>query len=170
MWPFAIGAQYLVKRNYSSSLKYEYSVTPTDLANILSIITSLKDDNLVDVPLVSFLQHFVIQPVRDKNITDFINLLSGNNERIPIGFKTNGSIILDRRTLLLFFILMYSQHLSSNFDLSGRQRMVQHKQEAGDEYEHYLKEKLEKIGYICLPTSTKISNLDYDEWRFPNQI
>jgi len=162
LWPFAIAAQYLVKRNYSTSLKYKYSVSPTDLANMLSIIQSLKDETLVEVPLVNFLLHFAIQPVKDKNITDFINLLSGNNERIPIGFKTNGSIILHRRTLLLFFMLLYSQHLASVFDISGQERMVQHKQQAGGDYEKYFKEKLEKIGYGCLPTSTNIGNLDYD--------
>ncbi len=162
LWPFAVSFQYLVKRNYSTSLKYQYSVTPTDLANILSIILSLKDNNLITVPLFNLLKHFIIQPVRDKNITDFVNMLSGNNDKIPIVFKTDGNIILDRRTLLLFFILMHSQQLPSDFEPSGQQKIAQHKQEAGGDYEKYLKGKLEKIGYSCLPTSIDISNLDYD--------
>lgn len=171
LWPFAVSFQYLVKRNYSTSLKYQYSVTPTDLANILSIIFSLKDNNLITVPLVNLLKHFIIQPVRDKNITDFVNMLSGNNDKIPIVFKTDGSIILDRRTLLLFFMLMYGQHLESDFDVSGQQRIAQHKQEAGSEYEIYFKDKLEKTGYFCLPPSTNIGGRDYDVIAFsePNK-
>ena len=166
LWPFAVGAQYLFKRNYSSSLKYQYPVTPTDLANILSIIASLKDNNLITVPLINLLKHFIKQPVRDKNITEFISMLSGNNDKIPIVFKMNGSIILDRRTLLLFFILMYSQHLPSDFDVSGQQRIAQHKQEAGGDYENFLKDKLENIGFCCLPTSTNIGGRDYDVVAF----
>ncbi|MFC1934887.1 hypothetical protein ACFLXZ_01045 [Chloroflexota bacterium] len=162
LWPFAISVQYLLKRNYSSALKYKYSVTATDLANILSIILSLKDDNLINVQIMNLLKHFIEQPLRDKNFTEFISMLSGNGDKIPIIFKTNGNTYLDRRTLLLFFMLMYSQHLPSVFDISGQQRMAQHKQEAGGDYEKYLKGKLEKIGYICLPTSTIISTLDYD--------
>jgi len=162
LWPFIVSAQFLIKRNYSSSLKYQYPVTSTDLANILSIIGSLKDDNLNEVSLINLLKHFIEQPCRDKNITEFISMLSGNNNKIPIGFKTNGSIILDRRTLLLFVILMHSQYLSSNSNIDGQQRIALHKQQAGDDYEKYIKEKIERIGYSCLPTSTSISNLDYD--------
>lgn len=166
LWPFAVGAQYLFKRNYSSSLKYQYSVTPTDLANILSIIASLKDNNLITVPLINLLKHFVIQPVRNKKFMDFVNMLSGNNDKIPIVFKTDGSVILDRHTLLLFFMLMYSQHLPSDFDVSGQQRMAQHKQEASGDYENFLKDRLQKIGYCCLPVSTNIGGRDYDVVAF----
>jgi hypothetical protein len=162
LWPFAISAQYLIKRNYASSLKYQYAVTPTDLANILSIIKSLKDDNLTPVSLLNVLMHFIIQPMRDRQFTDFINLLSGNNEKIPIVFKIGGNVILDRRTLLLFFILMYSQRLPSDFDVGGQQRISEHKQEASSAYEKFFKDKLEKSGYYCLPTSINIGGLDYD--------
>ena len=166
LWPFAIGAQYLSKRNYATSLKYQYSVTTTDLANILSIIASLKDTNLITMPVFDLLRHFIKQPIRDRGFTDFINMLSGNNDKIPIVFKTDGSIILDRLTLLLFFVLMHSQHLESDFDVNGQQRIAQHKQEAGSEYEIYFKDKLEKIGYCCLPTSTRIGGRDYDVVAF----
>lgn len=171
LWPFAIGAQYLIKRNYSSSLKYQYSVTPTDLANILSIAASLKDNNLTTVPLMNLLKHFILQPVRDKNISDFVSMLSGNNGKIPIMFKMNGSIILDRRTLLLFCVLLFSQLLPSIFDVGGQQRMAQHKQQAGSEYEKLLRDKLEKNGYSCLPASKNIGGRNYDVIAFsePNQ-
>lgn len=166
LWPFAVSFQYLVKRNYSTSLKYQYSVTPTDLANILSIILSLKDNNLITVTLFNLLKHFIIQPIRDKNITDFVNMLSGNNDKIPIVFKTDGNIILDRRTLLLFFILMHSQHLPSAFEPSGQQIIAQHKQEAGGDFEEYLNNKLGTIGYCCLLPSTNIGGRDYDVVAF----
>jgi len=87
LWPLAVGFNYLVKRNYSTSLKYQYSFTPTDLANILSIIASLKDNNLITVSLINLLKHFVIQPVRNKKFMEFVNMLSGNNDKIPIVFK-----------------------------------------------------------------------------------
>jgi len=166
LWPFAVSFQYLVKRDHSTSLKYQYSATPTDLANILSVIFSLKDNNLITVPLMNLLQHFIVQPLRDKSITDFIDLLSGNNDKIPIVSKTNGSIILDRRTLLLFFILLYSQHLPSDSEPSGQQIIAQHKQEAGGDFEEYLNNRLGTIGYYCLPPSTSIGGLDYDVLAF----
>lgn len=166
LWPLAVGFNYLVKRNHSTSLKYQYSFTPTDLANILSIIASLKDNNLITVPLINLLKHFVLQPVRNKKFMEFVNMLSGNNDKIPIVFKTDGSVILDRRTLLLFFVLMHSQHISTDFDVSGQQRIAQHKQEAGDDYPNLLKDKLEKIGYCCLPTSKNIGGRDYDVLAF----
>jgi hypothetical protein len=162
LWPFAISAQYLLKRSHSSALKYQYSVTPTDLANVLSIIASLKDDNLINIPLMNLLKHFIIQPLRDKNFTEFISMLSGSGDRIPIIFRTNGNIILDRRTLLLFFMLMYSQHLPSDSYISGQQRIAQHKHEASVDYEDYLNDKLKRIGYCCLPTSTNIGGRNYD--------
>jgi hypothetical protein len=93
-------------------------------------------------------------------------MLSGNNDKIPIVFKTDGSVILDRRTLLLFFVLMHSQHISTDFDVSGQQRIAQHKQEAGDDYPNLLKDKLEKISYCCLPTSKNIGGRDYDVLAF----
>jgi len=34
VWPVAISLQYLFKRNYRTSLQYQYPITPTDLANI----------------------------------------------------------------------------------------------------------------------------------------
>ena len=166
LWPLAISFQYLTKRNYSSALKYQYSVTPTDLANILSIIVSLKDNNLISIPLLNVFDHFISQPRRGKNITEFISMLSGGNDKIPVIFNTNGSIILDRQTLLLFFILMHSQHLPSDFIISGQQKIAQHKQEAGGNYEKFFKDKLENIGYCCLPTSTNIGGLDYDVIAF----
>ena len=166
LWPFAVGAQYLIRRNYSTSLKYQYSVTPTDLANILSIIFSIKDNKLITVPLFNLLKHFIIQPSRDKNITDFVNMLSGNNNKIPILFKTDGSIILDRRTLLLFFILMHSQHLPSYSEVSGQQKIAQHKQKASSDFENFIKDKLKTIGYSCLPPSTNIGGRNYDVLAF----
>jgi hypothetical protein len=89
-------------------------------------------------------------------------MLSGDGDKIPIIFKTNGNVIIDRRTLLLFSILIYSQLLSSAFDVSGQQKMSEHKQEAGGEYEKLFKDRLEKLGYRCLPVSTKIGGRDYD--------
>lgn len=166
LWPFAISAQYLFKRNYSSSLKYKYAVTPTDLANILSIIASLKGNNLITVTLMDLLQHFIVQPIRDKNISDFLGMLSGDNGKIPIVFPINGKIILDRRTLLLFSVLMFSQHLESDFDVKGQQKIAQHKQEAGDSYPDFVKDKLKEIGYSCLPTSKIIGGRDYDVVAF----
>lgn len=166
LWPFAVSFQYLVKRDYSTSLKYQYSATPTDLANILSIIASLKDNNLITVPLINLLKHFIIQPVRDKNITEFVSMLSGNNDRIPIVFKTNGDVVLDRRTLLLFFILMHSQHLPSDSEPRGQQIIVQHKQEASSGFEEYLNNKFAAMGYCCLPPSTNIGGRDYDVLAF----
>lgn len=67
---------------------------------------------------------------------------------------------------MLFFMLMYSQHLPSDFDVSGQQRIAQHKQEAGGDYEKSLKDKLENIGYCWLPTSTNIGGRDYDVVAF----
>ncbi len=162
LWPFAISFQYLVKRNYASSLRYQYSVTPTDLANILSIIASLKDDTLINVPIINLLKHFIIQPLRARSFTEFIGMLSGDGDKIPIIFKTNGNVIIDRRTLLLFFLLMHSQRLPSDYESSGQQRMSEHKQEAGGEYEELFKDRLEKLGYRCLPVSTNIGRRNYD--------
>jgi hypothetical protein len=162
LWPFVIGTQYLTKMDYSTSLKYKYSVTPSDLANILSIILSLQDNKLHKLPLFDLLKHFVHQPIRDKNITQFLNLLSGNKEKIPAAFLIDGNIILDRMTLLLFFMLMYGQHQSSVLDISGQQRITQFKQEAAAEYERYIRDKLQNNGYSCLPPSTSIGGRDYD--------
>lgn len=162
LWPFAISAQYLVKRNHSSSLKYQYLVTPTDLANILSIIVSLNSNDLLIISALNLLQHFIRQPVRGRDFTDFISMLSGSNGKVPIVFKMNGEVVLDRRTLLLFFILMHSQHVESPGVVSGQQMIAQHKQQAGGEYETHIKSKLEKIGYRCLPPSTRIAGRDYD--------
>ncbi len=166
LWPFSVGAQYLIKRNPSTSLLYQYAVTPTDLANILSIIVSLKDNNLITVSLLNLLKHFITQPYREKSFTDFLNMLSGNNNQVPIIFKTRGSIILDRRTLLLFFILMHGQHLPSYSELSGQERIAQHKQEASSHFEIFLKNKLGTIGYSCLPPSTNIGGRNYDVLAF----
>lgn len=162
LWPFQVSFQFLVRRNYSTSLKYQYPVTPTDLANILSIIVSLKDDELTAIPQMNLLQHLIRQPFRDKNINEFINMLSGYNDKIPIVIKTNGSIILDRRTLLLFCILMHSQHLPSGSIISGQQHVAQFKKEAGYDFENYIISKLESIGYHCLPPSTRIAGSEYD--------
>jgi hypothetical protein len=162
LWPLAVSFLYLVKRNKSTSLKYQYSITPTDLANILSIIFSMNDNKLIDCPLMNLFKHFIKQPIRDKNFMDFINMLSGNNDKIPIVFRTNGNVILDRRTLLLFFILMHSQHLPSNVEISGLQRMAMNKQEASSNFEKYLRDKLVDLGLFCLPPSTKIGGREYD--------
>ncbi|MGD0795022.1 MAG: hypothetical protein ABR958_05475 [Dehalococcoidales bacterium] len=166
LWPFAVSAQYLIKRNYSTALKYQYSVTPADLANILSFILSLKDNKLTAIPLMNLLKHFIKQPIRDKNIKEFIDMLSGDNDKIPIVFKTDGNIILDKPTLLLFFVFMFSQHLPSIIDISGPQRMALLKKEAGSDFEKYLRNKLEEINYYCLPPSTNIGGREYDILSF----
>ncbi|MFC2063416.1 hypothetical protein ACFLS8_05710, partial [Chloroflexota bacterium] len=165
-WPFQVSFQYLVKRNHPTSLKYQYSVTHTDLANILSIIFSMKSNELTTVPLVNMLQHFIAQPIRDKDVSQFIGILTGNNGKIPIIFKTDGSVIIDRRTLLLFFILMCGQVEASNFGAKGEQRMALLKQQAGSDFMEYLRGKLEEIGYSCLPPSTEICKREYDLLAF----
>jgi hypothetical protein len=163
LWPFAIGFQYLVKRDYATSLKYQYAVTPADLANILSIIASLRDNEVTILPIMNLLAHFVKQPQRDKDFTDFIGMLSGDSGKAPILFKTNGDVMLDRRTMLLFFILLHAQHIASSVTPSGRQIIDLHKQQAGTDYENYLKTKLEEKGYRCIPRSAQIAGHDYDQ-------
>ena len=165
-WPLAVSFQYLVKKNHSTSLKYRYSVTPTDLVNILSIIMRLKNNQLITVPIMNLLQHFIQQPMRDRSFIDFIDILSGSNDKIPMVFKTDGNIILDRRTLLLFFILLHSQHLASSSDIDGQQRIAQFKQEASVEFEKYIAQQLTTAGYSCLPPSTNIAGRDYDVLSF----
>ena len=163
LWPFAIAFQYLVKRDHATSLKYQYAVTPTDLANILSIIASLRDNEVKTLPIVNLLAHFIKQPQRDKNFTDFIGMLSGDSGKAPILFRTNGDVMLDRRTMLLFFILLHTQHIASSATPSGQQVIDLHKQQAGTEYETYLKTKLEEKGYHCMPRSTQVARRDYDQ-------
>lgn len=163
LWPFAIAFQYLVKRNYATSVKYQYAVTPTDLANILSIIASLRDNGVKTLPIMNLLVHFVKQPQRDKDFTDLIGMLSGDNGKAPILFRTNGDVILDRRTMLLFFILLHTQHIASSATPSGQQVIDLHKQQAGTQYETYLKTKLEEKGYRCMPCSTRVARRDYDQ-------
>jgi len=163
LWPLAISFQYLVKRNYATSLKYQYAVTPADLANILSIIVSLRDSEVKTLPITNLLAHFVKQPQRDKDFTDFIGMLSGDSGKAPILFKSNGDVMLDRRTMLLFFILLHTQHIASSTTPSGQQAINLHKQQAGTEYETYLKTKLEEKGYRCMPRSTRIAKRDYDQ-------
>ncbi len=163
LWPFAIGFQYLVKRNYATSLKYQFALTPTDLANMLSVIASLKDNAVKTLPIMNLLMHFIKQPQRDKDFTDFIGMLSGDSGKVPILFKTNGDVMLDRRTMLLFFVLLHTQHIASSVIPSGQQAINIHKQQAGTEYETYLKAKLEGKGYRCMPRSTRIATRDYDQ-------
>jgi hypothetical protein len=163
LWPAAIGFQYLVKRNYATSLKYQYSVTPTDLANILSMIFSLKDNQVTTLPIMNLLMHFIKQPQRDKDFTDFIGILSGDTGKAPILFKINGNVMLDRRTMLLFFVLLHTQHIASSVIPSGQRAINLHKQQAGTEYETYLQAKLEGKGYRCMPRSTQITGRDYDQ-------
>jgi len=163
LWPFAIGFQYLVKRNYATALKYQYEVTPADLANVLSVIASLKDNEVKTLPIMNLLVHFIKQPQRDKDFTDFIGMLSGDSGKAPILFKTNGDVMLDRRTMLLFFILLHTQHVASSATPSGQQVITSHKQQAGTEYETYLETKLEEKGYRCMPRSTRVANRDYDQ-------
>ena len=163
LWPFAIGFQYLVKRNYATALKYQYAVTPADLANILSVIVSLKDNEVKTLPIMNLLMHFIKQPQRDKDFTDFIGMLSGDSGKAPILFKTNGDVMLDRRTMLLFFVLLHTQHIASSATPSGQQSINLHKQQAGTEYETYLKTKLEERGYRCMPRSTRVARRDYDQ-------
>ena len=163
LWPLAIGVQYLVKRDHATSLKYQYVVTPADLANILSIIASLRDNEVKTLPIVNLLAHFIKQPQRDKDFTDFIGMLSGDSGKAPILFKPNGDVMLDRRTMLLFFILLHTQHIASSVTPSGQQVINLHKQQAGTEYETYLKTKLEEKGYHCMPRSTRIARRDYDQ-------
>jgi hypothetical protein len=163
LWPFAISFQYLVKRDYATSLKYQYPVTPADLANILSVIASLKDNEVKTLPIMNLLVHFIKQPQRDKDFTDFIGMLSGDSGKTPILFKTNGDIMLDRRTMLLFFVLLHTQHIASSATPSGQQTINLHKQQAGTEYETYLKNKLEEKGYRCMPRSTRVAGRDYDQ-------
>lgn len=163
LWPLAIGFQYLVKRDYATSLKYQYAVTPADLANILSIIASLRNNEVTILPIMNLLTHFVKQPQRDKDFTDFIGMLSGDSGKAPILFKTNGDVMLDRRTMLLFFILLHAQHIASSVTPSGRQVIDLRKQQAGTDYENYLKTKLEEKGYRCMPRSTQIAGHDYDQ-------
>ncbi len=163
LWPLAISFQYLVKRNYAMSLKYQYAVTPTDLANILSVIFSLKDNEVKTIPIMNLLVHFIKQPQRDKDFTDFIGMLSGDSGKAPILFKTDGDVMLDRRTMLLFFVLLHTQHIASSATQSGQQAINLHKQQAGTEYETYLKTKLEEKGYRCMPRSTRVARRDYDQ-------
>ncbi len=162
LWPLAVSIEYLTKHNYQSSLMYQYSVTPTDMANILSVIFSMKDDRLTPIPVFNLFQHYLAQPVRDRSFTDFLNLLSGGGTKIPIVFVDGDTIMLDRKTLYIFFILMLSQYLSSGGISSGQQSIARHKQQAGTDFEYYMKEKLEKNGYRCLPPSTNICGRDYD--------
>jgi len=115
--------------------------------NISSVIGSLDSDDLITVPILNLLGHFNKQLIRDRTSADFIDLLSGNNDRIPIVFRMNGSIVLDKPTLFLFFIYMYSQHLASDNYVSGPQRISQLKQEPSREYEEAFKKKLEESGY-----------------------
>ena len=163
LWPLAIGFQYLVKRDYATSLKYQYAVTPADLANILSIIASLRDNEVKTLPIVNLLAHIIKQPKRDKDFADFVGMLSGDSGKAPILFRTNGDVMLDRRTMLLFFILLHTQHIASSATPSGRQLIDLHKQQAGTEYETYLKTKLEEKGYRCMPRSSRVARRDYDQ-------
>jgi len=163
LWPLAISFQYLVKKNYATSLKYQYAVTPADLANILSIIVSLRDNEVKTLPIANLLAHFVRQPQRDKEFIDFIGMLSGDSGKAPILFKIDSDVMLDRRTMLLFFILLHTQHIASSTTPSGQQLIDSHKQQAGTEYEAYLKTKLRKKGYRCMPQSTRIAGRDYDQ-------
>jgi hypothetical protein len=163
LWPFAISFQYLVKRNPATALKYQFTVTPTDLANILSVIASLKDNEVKTLPIMNMLLHFIKQPQRDKDFTDFIGLLSGDKGKAPILFKTNGDVMLDRRTMLLFFVLLHTQHIASSTTPSGQHAINIHKQQAGTEYETYLKTKLKEKGYRCMPPSTLVASRDYDQ-------
>jgi hypothetical protein len=163
LWPLAISFQYLVKRNRATSLKYQYAVTPVDLANILSIIASLRDNEVKTLPIANLLAHFVRQPQRDKEFTDFVGMLSGDSGKPPILFRTNGDVMLDRRTMLLFFILLHTQHAASRPTPSRRQLIDSHRQQAGTEYETYARTKLEEKGYRCMPRSTQIARRDYDQ-------
>jgi hypothetical protein len=112
---------------------------------------------------MNLLVHFIKQPQRDKDFTDFIGMLSGDSGKTPILFKTNGDIMLDRRTMLLFFVLLHTQHIASSATPSGQQTINLHKQQAGTEYETYLKNKLEEKGYRCMPRSTRVAGRDYDQ-------
>jgi hypothetical protein len=162
LWPFANAFLYLVKRNRATSLKYQYAVTPADLANMLSVIASLRDNAVKTLPIMNLLIHFITQPQRDKDFTDFIGMLSGDSGKAPILFKTNGDVVLDRQTMLLFFVLLNTQHIASSAIPSGQQAINLHKQQAGTEYETYLKAKLEGKGYRCMPRSTGVAGSDYD--------
>jgi len=163
LWPLAISFQYLVKRDYATSLKYQYAVTPADLANILSIIASLRDNEVKTLPIANLLAHFVRQPQRDKEFIDFIGMLSGDSGKAPILFRIDSDVMLDRQTMLLFFILLHIQHIASSTTPSGQQLIDSHKQKAGIEYETYLRTKLEDKGYRCMPRSTWIAGRDYDQ-------
>lgn len=163
LWPLAIGFQYLVKRDYATSLKYQYTVTPTDLANILSMIASLRDNEVTTLPIMNLLLHFVSQPQRVKDFTDYVGMLSGDGGKAPILFRTEGDVMLDRRTMLLFFILLHTQHVASSTTQSGQQVIDSRKQQAGTEYETYVRTKLEQKGYHCMPRSTQVARRDYDQ-------
>lgn len=115
------------------------------------------------LPIMNLLMHFIKQPQRDKDFTDFIEMLSGDSGKAPILFKTNGDVMLDRRTMLLFFVLLHTQHIASSAIPSGQQAINLRKQQAGTEYESYLKAKLEENGYRCMPRSTQIAGRDYDQ-------
>jgi hypothetical protein len=65
--------------------------------------------------------------------------------------------------MLLFFVLLHTQHIASSATPSGQQAINLHKQRAGTEYETYLKVKLEGKGYRCMPRSTTIAGRDYDQ-------
>lgn len=53
--------------------------------------------------------------------------------------------------------------MASSATPSGQQAINLHKQQAGTEYETYLKTKLEEKSYRCMPCSIRIAGLDYDQ-------
>ena len=162
LWPFAVSAQYFYKKNYRTTLQYQYDVTAVDLANILSIVASLRNTELTVLPALNVLRHFIEQPMREKSWKDFINMLSGHNNTIPIVSVINGNLVLDRLTLLLFLFILNTKFKDTFLDVSGPQRMAQLKTETGAEYERYFKEIMVKSGYSCPPTSLNVGGEDFD--------
>ncbi len=162
LWPLAISLQYYFKRNYRASLQYQYDITAVDIANILSIIASLKNNQLNIIPSINVLRHFIAQPIRSKAYESFIDLLSGDNNKVPIVFRINGNIAFDRRTLLLFLVFTNSQFADAQVGINGPQRIAQLKQGAGRIYENLFKGIVEGFGYLCLPSSINIGGRDYD--------
>jgi len=115
---------------------------------------------------MKLLQHFMKQPMRDKNIKAFIDMLSGEKGKILIILPIKESVYLYKCTLQLLPPLIHSQYSSSDSEAEGHQRLASFKHKAGKDFEKYIRDKIEKAGYLSLSSSTEIGGLDYDVLAF----
>ena len=159
-----IGISYILKQHYRTSLNYKYDPTPIDLAALLGLYRSVKNDTTWNSRGIK--NHYENTCKYSGVTPDFSGFVQKySTTSSPLTFKYKDYFLVDKHTIMFYLLYLFSidTKRAPSQPLSGSEIIGQAKQWASDTFEEECRNKVSENGYSVYPKELKAENdLGYD--------